>query len=72
MDSGCGIKKEDLSKIFDPFFSTKRQGEGTGLGLSVVYSIIKEHNGEILVESPPMGQEKGASFKVRMPAISGG
>ena len=70
-DNGCGIKKDDLAMIFDPFFTTKRPGKGTGLGLSVAFSIIKEHNGEILVESPPAGQEQGATFTVRLPAITG-
>ncbi|MBF0121880.1 MAG: PAS domain S-box protein [Candidatus Omnitrophica bacterium] len=66
-DSGCGIKKEELSKIFDPFFTTKKPGKGTGLGLSVAQSIIKQHHGEILVESPPAGKAVGTVFKVRLP-----
>ena len=69
-DNGSGIRKEDLPKIFDPFFTTKVQGKGTGLGLWVVYSIIKQHDGEIFVESPPAGQAAGTSFKVRIPAVS--
>lgn len=71
MDSGCGIKKEDLPKIFDPFFTTKRPDKGTGLGLSIAYSIIKDHNGNISVESPPAGQKTGTSFKIRIPAVTG-
>ena len=70
-DSGCGIKAEDVDKIFDPFYTTKRPGKGTGLGLSVANAIIKEHHGEISVESPPAGQAHGATFKVRLPAASG-
>lgn len=69
MDSGCGINKEDLPKIFEPFYTTKKPGEGTGLGLSVIYSIIENHHGKILVESPPADQKTGAAFKVRIPAV---
>ncbi|MBW2580329.1 MAG: PAS domain S-box protein, partial [Deltaproteobacteria bacterium] len=52
MDSGRGIPPEIINKIFDPFFSTKGVGEGTGLGLSVTFGIIKDHGGHIEVESP--------------------
>lgn len=50
-DNGAGIAPEDLGRIFDPFFTTKDIGEGSGLGLSVVFGIIKDHGGEIRVES---------------------
>lgn len=50
-DNGCGIKPQDMHKIFDAFFTTKPVGEGTGLGLSLSYSIIKAHQGRIEVES---------------------
>jgi PAS domain S-box-containing protein len=63
-DTGVGIAKENLSKIFDPFFTTKDVGQGTGLGLSVCYRIVEEHNGSIEVESE---LQKGASFTVIFP-----
>ena len=50
-DSGCGISEENLSKITDPFFTTKDPGKGTGLGLSIVYNIIQSHQGNIEFES---------------------
>lgn len=50
-DNGAGIAREHLERVFDPFFTTKDIGEGTGLGLSVIYGIIKDHGGEIRVES---------------------
>jgi signal transduction histidine kinase len=53
MDYGCGIKAEDLLKIFNPFFTTKPMGMGTGLGLSISYKIIQEHEGRLLFESTP-------------------
>ena len=63
-DNGYGIEKKDLQRIFDPFFTTKPTGEGTGLGLSVSYGIVKNHGGEILVESRA---GEGTSFKVVLP-----
>lgn len=50
-DTGCGIEKENLSKITDPFFTTKDPGEGTGLGLSITYNIIKNHKGSLSIDS---------------------
>ncbi len=67
MDTGYGIEKKNLERIFDPFFTTKRTGEGTGLGLSVSYGIIKNHGGDIFVESIP---GKGSTFTVALPVIS--
>jgi two-component system NtrC family sensor kinase len=64
IDTGRGISEQNLSKIFDPFFTTKAVGEGTGLGLSMVYGIIKKHSGEIVVESK-VGQ--GTCFILRLP-----
>ena len=52
-DSGAGIPAEDLDRIFDPFFTTKPKGTGTGLGLSISYAIVREHGGELSVESEP-------------------
>jgi len=70
IDTGVGIKEEDLPRIFDTFFTTKEQGKGIGLGLSISYGIIKSHNGEILVESPPNGQTgKGTKFTISLPAL---
>ena len=63
-DTGYGIDQENLRKIFEPFYTTKRPGEGTGLGLSVSYGIIRDHNGEILVESET---GKGTTFRVMIP-----
>ena len=67
-DTGHGIEKKHLPRIFDPFFTTKPIGEGTGLGLSVSYGIIKNHGGDILVETRP---ERGSTFAVVLPIVSG-
>lgn len=63
-DQGCGMPQEIISKIFDPFFSTKDVGKGTGLGLSICQSIIEKHNGLINVHSEV---NKGSVFTVRLP-----
>ncbi|MBI3694520.1 MAG: FHA domain-containing protein [Acidobacteria bacterium] len=63
-DTGCGIAKEHLPKIFEPGFTTKSRGVGVGLGLPIAFSVIKEHNGSIHVESD-LG--KGATFTIRLP-----
>jgi len=65
-DTGMGIAPEHLDKIYDPFFTTKPRGRGTGLGLSVSYGIVKEHAGTLLAESDP---GKGSRFTVSLPAI---
>ncbi len=63
-DSGSGIKKEYLSKITDPFFTTKDPGKGTGLGLSITYSIIKEHKGNLEFQSEI---DKGTTVIITLP-----
>ncbi len=66
-DNGNGIAKENLSKIFMPFYSSKEYGKGTGLGLAIAKRVISEHNGEILVESK-VG--KGTTFRLIFPVSS--
>jgi PAS domain S-box-containing protein len=64
-DTGCGISKEAIDQIWDPFFTTKDVGQGLGLGLAVTYNIVKRHGGDISVESQI---NKGSKFTVRIPA----
>ncbi|WP_083456045.1 ATP-binding protein [Desulfosarcina cetonica] len=65
-DTGCGIPAEEMGSIFEPYFTTKDVGEGTGLGLAVVHGIISGYGGDIQVTSTP-GQ--GSCFKVFLPCI---
>ncbi len=66
-DTGCGIPKEDLRQILQPFFTRKRSGKGTGLGLWISHSVVKEHNGRLEVQSE-VG--KGTTVSVVLPALS--
>jgi two-component system NtrC family sensor kinase len=63
-DTGMGITRDDLPKIFEPFYTTKEPGRGTGLGLSICYGIIAEHKGRIMVDSQVGG---GSTFRVFLP-----
>ena len=68
-DTGVGIPKESFSQIFEPFYTTKKAGSGVGLGLSVVYGIVRDHKGTIKVNSV-VGQ--GTSFTIHLPAFKPG
>jgi len=68
-DTGCGISPREIGKIFDPFYTTSIVGQGTGLGLSLSYSIVKQHRGTIEAESV---EGRGSVFTVKLPARFGG
>lgn len=68
-DDGCGMDSAMLEHVFEPFFSTKTPGEGSGLGLSVVYGIVTDHQGVVRVESRP---GLGSRFRVLLPAAESG
>ena len=63
-DNGSGIPQKDLDKIFQPFFTTKPTGQGTGLGLSLSYDIVKAHGGELKVDTK---EGEGTIFKIYLP-----
>jgi signal transduction histidine kinase len=63
-DNGLGIPQKVLDKIYQPFFTTKPTGEGTGLGLSLAYDIVKAHGGELKVES---NEGEGSEFVIQLP-----
>ena len=67
-DTGVGIPEKDLPRIFEPFFSTKEQGKGSGLGLSMVFGIVKNHGGYITVDSR---EAEGTTVTVYLPAHEG-
>jgi len=67
VDDGPGISRENLSRIFNPFFTTKEAGKGTGLGLSICHGIVSEHGGQIYAKSQP---GKGATIVVELPIKS--
>jgi len=71
-DEGIGIAEENIEKLFTPFFTTKEIGKGTGLGLPLVYGIIKMHNGKIAVNSNnnPENGKTGTTFMVKLPRIN--
>jgi signal transduction histidine kinase len=64
-DNGSGIPSAHIKKIFQPFFTTKPTGQGTGLGLSLSYDIVKAHGGEVLVTST---EDEGSVFTIVIPA----
>ena len=66
-DTGSGISIDQKGQVFEPFFTSKEPGDGTGLGLAMVYSIIDEHKGHIEIDSPPAGKPSGTCFTIKLP-----
>ena len=69
VDTGMGIAPQDQERMFEPFFTTRREGEGTGLGLSLVYETISRHDGTVTGSSA--GKGHGATFRITLPRILG-
>jgi signal transduction histidine kinase/ActR/RegA family two-component response regulator len=67
-DEGCGMEAAVLDRIFEPYYTTKKHGKGTGLGLAVIHGIVKNHGGDIIVASTP---GKGSTFQVYLPMTDG-
>ena len=65
-DQGAGIPRSEITKIFEPFYTTKDAGKGTGLGLSICYGIVQDHGGRVEVDSV-IGQ--GSTFRVFLPSV---
>lgn len=63
-DTGCGVENSQIGKVFEPFYTTKPVGEGTGLGMSISYKVIQNHNGKIAVDSV---EGRGTKFRIQLP-----
>ena len=68
-DTGCGMSPEVMSRIFNPYFTTKKEGDGSGMGLAVVHGIVENHGGAVWVDSKP---GKGSTFHMLFPAVEAG
>ncbi len=66
-DEGTGIPKAQQERVLEPFFTSKEPGEGTGLGLAMVYSIVDDHEGQLEIESPPPNQDHGTQIRIKLP-----
>jgi signal transduction histidine kinase len=68
-DTGHGIREEDMGHIFEPFYTTKAEGHGIGLGLPTTYGIIDRHGGTLMASSQP---GRGTTFEIRLPVQASG